>query len=115
MSISEREIQEIEDNLVREDKYLTKFAMRVIRAYEDLRLQGSMDDMKTLYGPESRHAEPYLREKHKRHIDFVPFNNYLDSVRRKEYAEIVQMHAYDLEREELELLDKSHIDLYPDD
>ena len=113
MSLSEQKIQEIEDNLVREDKYLIEFAMRVIRAYEDLRLQGSMDDMKALYG--SRHAEPYLREKHKRHIDFVPFNNYLDSVRRKEYAELVQMHAYDLEREELELLDKSHIDLYPDD
>ena len=103
MSISEREIQEIEDNLVREDKYLTKFAMRVIRAYEDLRLQGSMDDMKALYGP--KHAEPYIREKHKRHIDFVPFNNYLDSIRRKEYAELVQKHAYDLDREEMDMHD----------
>ena len=103
MSISEQEIQEIEDNLVREDKYLTKFAMRVIRAYEDLRLQGSMDDMKALYGP--GHAEPYLREKHKRHINFAPFNNYLDSVRRKEYAELVQKHAYDLDREEMDMHD----------
>ena len=103
MSISEQEIQEIEDNLVREDKYLTKFAMRVIRAYEDLRLQGSMDDMKALYG--SRHAEAYLMEKHKRHINFTPFNNYLDSVRRKEYAELVQKHAYDLDREEMDMHD----------
>ena len=98
MSLSEQEIQEVEDNLIRKDKYLTKFAMRVIRAYEDLRLRGGMDDMKTLYGP--RQAEPYLREKHKRHIDFVPFNNYLDSARRKDYAEIVQRHAEDLDREE---------------
>jgi len=103
MSLSEQEIQEVEDNLVREDKYLTKFAMRVIRAYEDLRLQGELNDMKALYG--SRHAEPYLREKHKRHIDFVPFNNYLDSVRRKDYAEIVQKHADDLEREEMDMHD----------
>ena len=103
LNVSEQELQEVEDNLVREDKYLTKFAMRVIRAYEDLRLQGDLDDMKALYGP--RHAEAYLIQKHRRHVDFVPFNNYLDSVRRKEYAEIVQRHADDLEREEMDMHD----------
>tara|TARA_R100000995_G_scaffold11410_1_gene4703 strand:+ start:8164 stop:8475 length:312 start_codon:yes stop_codon:yes gene_type:complete len=103
MSLSEQELQEVEDNLVREDKYLTKFAMRVIRAYEDLRLRGCVNDMKALYGPEQ--AGPYLREKHRKHIDFVPFNNYLDSARQKDYAEIVQKHADDLEREEMDMHD----------
>jgi len=66
-----------------------KEVARVIQAYENTRMGGLPEDMERVYG---RQAPPYLEEKHCRHIDFRPFNGYLDSVRRLHYASLVLAH-----------------------
>mgnify|MGYP003130765228 CR=1 FL=1 len=65
-----------------------KEVARVIQAYENTRMGGLPEDMERVYGLTGDH-KTYLEKKHRRHIDFRPFNSYLDSVRRLHYASLV--------------------------
>mgnify|MGYP000175733554 CR=1 FL=1 len=64
----------------------------IIQAYEDIRMGGDMDHMEHVYGLSGDH-KTYLEKKHRRHIDFVPFNGYLDSIRKQRYAKLIADHA----------------------
>jgi len=64
----------------------------IIEAYEDIRMGGEPEHMEQVYGLSGDH-ETYLEKKHRRHIDFVPFNGYLDGIRKQRYAKLIADHA----------------------
>ena len=64
----------------------------IIEAYEDMRMGGEVKHMEQVYGLSGNHKS-YLEERHRRHIDFRPFNGYLDGIRRKRYASMILEHA----------------------
>ena len=69
-----------------------KEVAKIIEAYEDIRMGGEPEHMEQVYGLSGDH-ETYLEKKHRRHIDFVPFNGYLDGIRKQRYAKLIADHA----------------------
>jgi len=89
------------DSIEEEDEYLENYnprliptlkyfvpisdVVKILEAYENIRLSGEVYDMQELYGIRSANTN-YLTEKHRKHIDFNPFFNGLDNNNKKRYA-----------------------------